>query len=72
MNITHCSTMKNRYIIRSRISEKKFKEILRLFCLDIEAKQSRSNYRHFSPGGQPIVRATSAAGNGGGEHRMRI
>ena len=29
--------MKNRYIIRSRISEKKFREILRLFCLDIEA-----------------------------------
>jgi transposase len=32
--------MKNKYIIRSRISEKKFREILRLFCLDIEAKQT--------------------------------
>ena len=29
--------MKNKYIYRSRISEKKFREILRLFCLDIEA-----------------------------------
>ena len=29
--------MKNKYIFRSRISEKKFREILRLFCLDIEA-----------------------------------
>ncbi|MCL2098737.1 MAG: IS1595 family transposase, partial [Bacteroidales bacterium] len=24
--------MKNKYIIRSRISEKKFRELLRLFC----------------------------------------
>lgn len=30
-------TMKNKYIIRSRISEAKFREILKLFCLDIEA-----------------------------------
>ncbi len=29
--------MKNKYVIRCRISEKKFREILRLFCLDIEA-----------------------------------
>jgi len=29
--------MRNKYIFRSRISEKKFREILRLFCLDIEA-----------------------------------
>ncbi len=29
--------MKNKYIIRSRISEKKFREIIRLFSLDIEA-----------------------------------
>jgi transposase len=32
--------MKNKYIIRSRISEKKFREILSLFSLDIEAKQT--------------------------------
>ena len=32
--------MKNKYIIRSRISEKKFRELLRLFCLNIEAKQT--------------------------------
>ena len=31
--------MKNKYIFRSRISEKKFREILKLFCLDIEAKK---------------------------------
>ena len=31
--------MKNKYCIRSRISEPKFREILRLFCLDIEAKK---------------------------------
>jgi transposase len=31
--------MKNKYIIRSRISEKKFREILLVFCLDIEAKK---------------------------------
>jgi transposase len=28
---------KNKYIIHSRISEKKFREILMLFCLDVEA-----------------------------------
>ena len=32
--------MKNKYIIHSRISEKKFREILKLFCLDIEAKKT--------------------------------
>lgn len=31
------STMKNKYIIRSRISEAKFREFLKYFCLDIEA-----------------------------------
>jgi len=31
--------MKNKYIFRSRISEKKFREILKLFCIDIEAKK---------------------------------
>ena len=30
-------TMKKKYIIRSRISEKKFKEILKYLYLDIEA-----------------------------------
>lgn len=30
------NTMRNRYIIRSRISERKFRQVLRL-CLDIEA-----------------------------------
>ena len=29
--------MENKYIIRGRISEDKFREILRLFCIDIEA-----------------------------------
>ena len=29
--------MKNKYAIRSRISEKKFREILKYFCLDLEA-----------------------------------
>ena len=31
--------MENKYIIRSRISEHKFREILKIFCLDIEAKK---------------------------------
>ena len=31
--------MKNKYIYRSRISEAKFREILRFFCLDLEAKK---------------------------------
>jgi transposase len=31
--------MLNKYVIRSRISEKKFREILRFFCLDLEAKK---------------------------------
>lgn len=31
--------MLNKYIIRSRISEKKFREILQLFCFDLEAKK---------------------------------
>ncbi|CZE47979.1 transposase [Campylobacter geochelonis] len=30
-------SMKNKYIYRSRISEKKFREILKYFCLDLEA-----------------------------------
>ena len=30
-------TMKNKYIIRSRISEAKTREILKYFCIDIEA-----------------------------------
>ena len=30
-------SMKNKYIIRSRISEKKFREILKYFAEDIEA-----------------------------------
>ena len=29
--------MKNKYIVRSRISEAKFREILKYFCTDIEA-----------------------------------
>ena len=33
------SKMKNKYMIRSRISEKKFREILKYFCLDLEAKK---------------------------------
>jgi CRISPR/Cas system CSM-associated protein Csm2 small subunit len=32
--------MNNKYIKRSRISEKKFREILRYFSLDIEAKKT--------------------------------
>ena len=31
--------MKNKYIVRSRISEKKFREILYYFCLDLEASK---------------------------------
>ncbi len=31
--------MKNKYIIRSRISEAKFRQIVKLFCYDIEAKK---------------------------------
>ena len=31
--------MKNKYIVRSRISEKKFREILKYFALDLEAKK---------------------------------
>ena len=31
------SSMKNKYIVRSRISEKKFREILKYFTEDIEA-----------------------------------
>lgn len=34
--------MKNRYFVRSRISERKFRDILRLFCLDIEATKVAS------------------------------
>ena len=30
-------TMKNKYIVRSRISEKKFREILKYFAQDLEA-----------------------------------
>ena len=31
--------MKNKYVVRSRISEKQFREIVRLFCIDIEASK---------------------------------
>ena len=31
------SSIKNKYIVRSRISEKKFREILKYFAQDIEA-----------------------------------
>ena len=31
--------MLNKYIIRSRISEAKFREIIHFFCLDLEAKK---------------------------------
>ncbi|MDR0661280.1 MAG: IS1595 family transposase, partial [Prevotellaceae bacterium] len=31
--------MNNKYYFRSRISERQFRLILRLFCLDIEAKK---------------------------------
>ena len=30
-------SMKNKYIVRSRISKAKFREILKYFCIDIEA-----------------------------------
>ena len=33
------SSMKNKYIIRSRISEAKFREILKYFAKDIEASK---------------------------------
>ena len=33
------STMKNNYIVHSRISEKKFREILKYFTEDIEASK---------------------------------
>ena len=36
------SAMKNKYIIRFKISEKKFREILRLFCYDLEASKISS------------------------------
>jgi transposase len=32
--------MKNKYVYRSRISEKKFREVLKLFSLDLEADQT--------------------------------
>ena len=32
-------TYKNRYFIRSRISEKKFREVIRLFAGDLTANQ---------------------------------
>ena len=41
------STMKNKYIIRSRISEKKFREILKYFAEDIEASKI-SNFTKIS------------------------
>ena len=32
-------TIKNKYANRSKISEKKFRQIVRLFCLDLDALQ---------------------------------
>jgi transposase len=32
-------TVKNKYVNRSKISEKKFREIIRLFALDLDASQ---------------------------------
>ena len=36
------SAMKNKYVIRSKISQNKFREILRLFCEDLEASKISS------------------------------
>ena len=36
------SRVENKYVIRSKISEKKFREILRLFCEDLEASKISS------------------------------
>ena len=36
------SAMKNKYVIRSKISQKKFGRILRLFCEDLEASKISS------------------------------
>ena len=41
--------MKNKFMIRSRISEAKFREILKYFCLDIEASKI-SKITHISEG----------------------
>ena len=41
------SSMKNKYIIRSRILEKKFREILKYFAEDIEASKI-SNFTKIS------------------------
>ena len=40
--------MENKYMIRSRISEHKFREILKIFYLDIEAKKMFAIMRHKS------------------------
>ena len=36
IKISYCSQTVNEYIVRFRISEKKFREIIRLFALDNE------------------------------------
>ena len=47
-------TMKNKYIVHSRISEKKFREILKYFAEDIEASKI-SNLAKFQK--QPYVKS---------------
>jgi transposase len=37
--LSYCHGMKNKYFTRSRISERKFREIIRYFALDIEANK---------------------------------
>ena len=37
LKVTSVAKLKNKYIVRSRISEKKFREILKYFTQDVEA-----------------------------------
>lgn len=63
--------MKNKYVQRSRISEKKFKEILKYFALDLQANQiaeltgiSRNSINSYTKAIRlAIIRAHNAQGN---------
>ena len=39
LKVTSIAKLKNKYIVRSRISEDKFREILKYFAEDIEASK---------------------------------
>ena len=55
LKVTSVAKLKNKYIVRSRISEKKFREILWYFSADIEAVKNSRIYWYLRKNNQPCA-----------------